>query len=529
MKIVTASQMQAIDKRAIEEVGIPGIVLMERAGSAVARAIEEAFEGAKDLKVAIFCGRGNNGGDGFVVARNLRNKGALVHIFLLADPSNIAGDALINFNILKKMGQEFHLISQFNDLKQKEDLIKEADLIVDAIFGTGLSSPVRGVYQEVIEFLNHSGKAIVAVDIPSGLSADLAHPIGKNVKANITVTFGLPKIGNFLYPARNDVGELIVADIGIPPFIIEEAEIQLETIEKERVKEVFKEREPTAFKNNFGHILIIAGSAGFTGAAYLASQSAAIMGAGLVTLAIPQSLNDIMEVKLTEVMTLPVPETKERTFSLSAFDPILAFSRKASAIALGPGISTHPETREFVYKVVENIHLPMVIDADGLNLLAGNLDVIAKRWDKMEPEEAPLVLTPHPGEMARLAGILTSQVQENRIETARTFAEEYSVIVVLKGAQTLIARPDGNVSINTTGNPYMATGGVGDVLTGMIVGLLGQGFSASLSAEAAVFLHGYAADLAVEDKKLQAILATEIFEYLPKAINSLIKEEEVED
>lgn len=486
MKVATASQMQNLDRRAIQEFGIPGIVLMENAGRATAEAIVRHFPDCGTRKVIVFAGPGNNGGDGFVIGRHLLNRGVEVTALLLSSRDKVSGDARINLELYEKLRplQEVH---DFEALERYHDEVGRAGVLVDAMFGTGLKSEVTGFYREVIELLNRLPTPVVAVDIPSGLDATTGKVLGVAVKAELTVTFGLPKLGLVLAPGSDLAGTLEVADISIPRFLVEEEQITVDLLEASELFSLLKPRRSDAHKGHYGHVLVIAGSVGKTGAAAMTSESALRIGAGLVTAAIPASLNPIMEVKLTEVMTEPLPETVAQSLSTSAWPRIRHLMEGKKVIAVGPGISTHPETVALVRQIVAGSTVPLVIDADGVN-------AVAEAPQVLKEAQAPVVLTPHPGEMARLAHCSIAEVQANRLETAQEFARRYGVGVVLKGARTIIADPAGQAFINPTGNPGLASGGTGDVLTGMIAGLASQGLSLTDASRLGVFLHGMIAD-----------------------------------
>ncbi len=522
MKLVNSHQMQALDKRTIVDLGIEGLILMENAGKGMTDAICERWSPANGLSVAIICGKGNNGGDGLVIARHLYMRKATVKVFLLSEPDGISKDAKRNLDIYVKLGGEWTTVKTASELKKASNDFSGFDLIVDAIFGTGLDQPIKGRYVDIIELINSSGLPVVAVDIPSGLSADLPSPIGIHVKADLTCTFGLPKVGNYCYPNRRHIGELVIIDIGIPPQYIAESGCEAKIVEKEQFKGLLAKRHADSHKGNFGRLLISAGSPGFTGAAVMTAEAAAMMGTGLVTVAVPEALNPILESKLTEVMTLPVSQGKDGTFDEQSADAVIDSAHRATALALGPGIAACEPVRRFVEKVLSTIELPTVVDADGLNCISELDDLINRRWERLDPQKAPLILTPHPGEMARLTGMPVSEIQSNRIKVARDYAKNQQVILVLKGAQTLIASPDGDCYLNPTGNPGMAKGGMGDILTGIIAGLLAQGISALDSAIFGVYLHGYLGDLAEEDYGQLPMTATDLLEYMPEGLEELL-------
>jgi ADP-dependent NAD(P)H-hydrate dehydratase / NAD(P)H-hydrate epimerase len=509
LRIATAEQMKELDRKTIEAYGLPGIVLMENAGRGAAEVILRTFPDILRKKVAVVAGKGNNGGDGFVIARYLLNKGVAVRVFLLTDPTALRGDAAANYSVFVRMKGEVVPMPSSRDYQKVRKDVEIFDLLVDAIFGTGLDAEITGYYREVIDHLNSLKKNVVAVDIPSGLDANTGRPLGAAVRASLTVTFGLPKVGHLISSGTGYVGDLQIVDIGIPEKAIQEEKIQTYLLQPEAIRGMISTpRKPDTHKGDYGHLLVIAGSPGKTGAAAMASEAALRTGAGLVTLAVPRSLNSILEVKLTEVMTEPVPETAKQTFSLRALEPLLRLCEGKSAVVIGPGIGTAKETQGLVLKLIQGVRLPMVIDADGLNALA------------TDPKTLPLpnrslVLTPHPGEMARLVGATSKAVQEDRIGVSRTLARTGRLHLVLKGHRSVIATPAGEIYINPTGNPGMASAGTGDVLTGMIGGLIAQGCGILSSLQVAVYLHGSAGDRAAVEKGERSLIATDLIEKIP--------------
>lgn len=514
MKIVTAETMQRLDRRAIEECGIPGIVLMENAGRGAARVIEKNYPGLVNKKVAVFSGKGNNGGDGFVIARHLVNQGVDVKIYLLAAGGCLRGDAETNFNIVRQMGIDIFELRDATSLDVVRTELKAYDLIVDAIFGTGLNSEVRGVFGEVIELLNQADIPRIAVDIPSGLNANTGKVLGNCIRADLTITFAHPKLGLLIHPGLEYVEKLEIIDISIPKYLIEEERIRDYIIDRDDLRPVLKPRGLDSHKGDFGHLLLVAGSTGKTGAAVLACDGAMRVGVGLVTLGIPGSLNPIMENRLTEVMTEPLLESTPGFLGIAAFEKIMALTEKKDALAIGPGISTKNETVELLHRVIKEIDIPVVIDADGLNALAKDREILKEA-------KAPVILTPHPGEMARLINTSTVEIQNERIEVSRGFAREYNIYLVLKGSRTIIADPEGNIYINPTGNPGMATAGMGDVLTGMLSGFIAQGFGIMDAVKLAVFSHGLAGDAIASERGEIGLLATDVIERIPLVLNEL--------
>jgi len=516
MKVATAEQMQELDRKAIEAYRIPGIVLMENAGRGATEVISNTFPDLQKMKIAIVAGKGNNGGDGFVIARYLLNRRISVKVYLLADSKGLRGDAETNFQIFQRMKGEVISVPSSKDYQKVKKELEKFDLLIDAIFGTGLDAEVRGYYREVIDHLNTLQKPIVAIDIPSGLDANTGKPFGTAVRASLTITFGLPKIGHVISPGLDYVGKLKLVDIGLPKKLVEEERIQTYLLENDEIRGwLSTPRRPDTHKGDYGHLLVIAGSVGKTGAAAMACEAALRIGAGLVTLAIPKSLNAIMEVKLTEVMTEPLPETPKQTLSLRAFSSILRLCENKKAVIIGPGIGTFKETQSLILKLIKTLNLPIILDADGLTALA------------TQPKTLPttnrsLILTPHPGEMAKLIRSTPKDVQEDRISISRNFAQSHHVHLVLKGHRSLIATPKGEVFINPTGNPGMASGGTGDVLTGMIGGLICQGFDILPSLQMAVYLHGLAGDEMAQELGEKSLIARDIIEKIPALLQGRI-------
>lgn len=513
MKIVTAKEMQALDRKTVEEHGIPSLRLMENAGLRLFEEIRRLPGGIKEKTVTIVAGKGNNGGDGLVVARHLKKAGAAVTVYLLADESDLSRDAKASLTAYKKIRGKFYLKSAF-DSKALHARLAESDLVIDAIFGTGLSSPVKGPAKDAVEAINAAGKFVVSIDLPSGINADTGEVMGAAVAADLTVALALPKLGLFLYPGVEHAGAMRVADIGIPDELVDRLKTGIELLTENRMRALLPRRPIAAHKGSFGHTAVIAGSVGKTGAAVMAGLSALRTGAGMVTLALPESLEAAMPNRPWEIMTLPLPETVDHSISLSAEKTIMRFLEGKAAAAIGPGLSTQSETQELIRALVKQTEIPMVLDADGLNAFAGKAALLSRPGP-------PLILTPHPGEMSRLSGLGAEKIEKNRLETARRFSQEYRVCLVLKGAKTVIAEPSGQLSINPTGNPGMATAGTGDVLTGIIAGLLSQGVANASAAKLGVYLHGMAGDIAAERRGEAGLIAGDLIEQIPAAIRKL--------
>lgn len=516
MRIVTAAQMRAMDQATIDQFGIPGRVLMENAGRGAARFFLERLYRSGPAKIGVIAGRGNNGGDGFVIARYLAQQGLDVTVYLLAARNRVQADAAANLNLLAGMGLTVVEIADEAQFAAHKDRMRRYHFWVDALLGTGLTSDVRGLLRQAIEFINEQRLPVLAVDIPSGLHADTGRPCGVCIQAAATATFGFAKIGHLVYPGSDFCGDLEVIDIGIPAHIAESASPGQYVITPIQVRGILGVRAPESHKGTNGHLLVAAGATGKTGAAVMTGMSALRAGAGLVTLCVPQSVNTIVETHCIEAMTIALPDQGRGELPASAFEQLAAAATGKQCLAVGPGIGTSPSTRDLVHAIISHIDLPMVIDADGLNNLAGHLHLLKNR-------RTPAVLTPHPGEMARLTGLSVSQIQSDRLEAARDLARQADAVVVLKGARTVVAEPDGNAWINTSGNPGMASGGMGDVLTGLIAGLIAQGRPAGQAARAGVFLHGLAADILAQ-KNTRGYLATQVMDMIPTAIDRVMRD-----
>jgi len=511
--VASAEAMRALDRRTVETGAVASLDLMEAAGAAVVRESLAAYpQGARGC-VAILCGRGNNGGDGFVIARRLLAEGAAVRTFLLAPRGEVTGDALVNLRRLEEAGAPPEALTQA-DLPRLGEQLASAGLIVDAMLGTGSRGPARGLTAEAIAAVNRAGRPVVAVDLPSGLAADSPEPPGPAVRASLTVSFALPKVCLLLYPAAAQAGRLRVVDIGIPPSLVAEAGIRLHLLEAADLGAALPPRERAAHKGSFGHVLILAGSVGKSGAAALAALAAQRAGAGLVTVGTPASLNDILEVKLTEAMTEPLPETEARSLGLEGLERILRLAEGKSVVALGPGLSTHPATQELIRRLVAALPVPMVLDADGIGAFAGQPDLLAAAG-------GPLILTPHPGEFARLLGVGREECLRERLALVPASAARLQATLLLKTARSLVGTPEGGLSVVGPGNPGMATGGSGDVLTGLIAGLVAQGREPALATRAGAYLHALAGDLAAARLGEEAVIASDLIEALPAAMASL--------
>jgi NAD(P)H-hydrate epimerase len=541
MKVTTAEEIKHIDKKTIEGYGVPSIILMERAGLAVALRIKEIF-GRK--RVLVLSGSGNNGGDGFVVARNLFEEGWDVKGFLMSKPNDLKGDALLQYKIANKYGVPIFPVRQL--LIHHSTLVTKHSVFVDALLGTGLSKNVTGMLSEVIRLINKSNMPVISVDIPSGISSDNGQIMGEAVKADYTVTFGLAKRGHFLHPGAQYTGKLFIEDIGFPAELLTSKHLNVSVLTKQETSHLLPERQLYSHKGDYGHVLIIAGSRGKTGAAFMAAKACLRSGTGLVTIGVPESLTSIVQSRVTEEMTLVLPDRGNGTLSEKASGVILNFlDKKADVIAIGPGMGVSSDTGKIIKTLIQHSTSPLVIDADGINSLHGEVKIFSK-------SKAPIILTPHPGEMARLLqrspvntqqsvpppippprggrvreGVkapiseLLTKIEQDRINTAISFAKKTMTHLVLKGVPTIIAAPDGNAFINSTGNPGMATAGTGDVLTGMISGFLSQGLKPLDASLLGVYMHGLSGDIAATEKGMFSLIATDIIDKLPAAFHAL--------
>jgi NAD(P)H-hydrate epimerase len=499
--------MRGIDEVTIRD-HVPGITLMENAGKGVTEELLAALKPGKKKPVVVVCGKGNNGGDGFVIARLLKAGGYRVRAYLLGKGNELKGDAAANYRRCKTKRITVREVS--DDLSGLERDLAGAEVIVDAIFGTGFSGRPRGAAGRVIDLINAAPGAKVAVDMPSGVDSSTGEA-EQAAEATITVTMALPKRGHLLYPGKSFTGELVVVDIGVPPEVVFDSEPATFLVDSDDVRQALPARAPTAHKWTCGHVAVIAGSRGYTGAAALTSRSAMRSGAGLVTLAIPAGLHQVMEIKLTEVMTRPMAETAEQTLSSRAAGDLRELTEKADAVALGPGLSINPDTSRLVRSLVPDLGRPVVLDADGVNAFTGKAKAL-------KGLDFPLVVTPHPGEASRLTGVPTGDILSDPVEFARRTAGRLGLVLVLKGAPTVVAGPGGKAFVNPTGNPGLATAGSGDVLTGLVSGLLAQGVGALEAACSGVFLHGLAGDLLLAEKRYYGYLAGDMVDRIPQAM-----------
>ena len=520
--VATAKEMQFCDRTAITKFGIPSILLMENAGRSVADFVEREIGSVSGKLIYVFCGKGNNGGDGFVVARHLYNRGARVSVFLMARGAQLKGDPRTNFRILQGINkQDRSSILQLVESVTASRVSRHPspDVIIDALFGTGFSGGVRGEYEKVVRSMNESNAKVIAVDIPSGVDADNGIVENVAVTADVTVTMGLRKIGLLVHRGRESSGRVHVADIEIPKIVYQRSGIRTWYVQQTDVRRMLPRRPPNAHKHSVGKILVLAGSRGLTGAAVMSCNSAMRAGAGAVVLGIPKSLLPVVSKKLTEVMPNPLEETEEQSVSRKAIPEINRFVSWSDIVVLGPGLGRNKETEEAILELIETIKKPLLIDADGLNALAIDPIIVKKR-------KAETVLTPHAGELSRITKLPTEEIEKDRVGLARSESKALGSYLVLKGSPTVVGTPSGDVFINSKGNPGMATAGAGDVLTGTIAALWGQHISAAEASICGVYLHGLAGDLAKEKYGEMGLTATDIIEAMPRAVMKTLSENE---
>lgn len=514
MRVLNTQQMREADRRTIDEIGIPSIVLMENAGRQSVAAMEAAFEDLADSHVGVLCGRGNNGGDGFVVARTLIQRGVDTSVFLLGSVAEVRGDARINLEVLGRIGLTVVEITNAQEWELHFSEVSQCDLLVDAMLGTGFNGQLSGLLETVVADVNGLGVPVVAIDLPTGVSADTHEVAGEAIDASMTVTLAAPKIPLILPPADSHCGDLVIADIGIPLPILDDIEgPHIEILTREDMRDLVPARTADSHKGDFGRVLVIAGSFGRSGAAHLAGLGALRSGAGLVTIATPRSCVATIAALAPEYMTEPLDETPTGTIDYAALDRVLDI--KADVIAVGPGLGQSPGTAAFVQGLLERTGVPLVLDADALNAFAGEPDRLVGR------DGVDVIITPHPGEMARLLNISVEAVQRNRLRHATDFAASHRLHVILKGHRTVIASPDNRAFINLTGNSGMATGGTGDLLTGMVAAWFAQLLDAEAACRLAVYLHGSAGDLAEADEGEVALIAGDVASRLGDALLEL--------
>ncbi len=514
MRILNAEQMREADRRTIEDIGIASLVLMENAGRQVVAAIEALYPDLGERRVAIVCGKGNNGGDGFVVARTLQQRGVDVSVFVIGKVTEIKGDARVNLEILGRIGQNVVEVADETAWELHGAEITGHDLIIDAMFGIGLSAPLTGFYETVVADLNEGGVPIVSIDMPSGMSADTSDLIGDAIDATVTVTLGAPKLPLVLPPAESKSGEVVVADIGIPADVFDQLEgPRIELLTREQMRPLIPARAVDAHKGDFGRVVVVAGSVGKTGAAVLCAQGAMRSGAGLVTVASPRSCQPTIAAHAVEYMTEGLDETPDGTVHFSAVAAVLGID--ADVIVAGPGLGRGEGVTTFVRELLDKYDGPLVLDADALNAFADEPSLLVGR------EGRDLIITPHPGEMARLVGCSVDDLQADRIGLATDFAKRHKLYVVLKGYRTLVVTPDEKVFVNPTGCAGMATGGTGDVLAGMLAAWLAQLLDAEAACRLAVYLHGSAGELADADTGEVSMTASDLVDHISDAILGL--------
>ncbi len=516
MKVVTAAEMKVLDERASSRYKIPSLLLMENAARGMVDAIEESYGAVKGKQVSILAGRGNNGGDGLAAARHLRMRGALVGVYLFSPEALVRGDAKIFLEIWQECGGALRVEGAFT-LEQLATDLSKSDLVMDAFLGTGLSKAITGRYPEIFEVINRCAKTVIACDIPSGVSADTGEILGTAIKADATMTMAMPKRGHFMQAGLSHCGTLHVIDIGFPEALIEESGLNVSLITPHSLKGLLRPRIKGVHKGTMGHLLVLAGSSGKAGAAQMTTLSALRVGTGLVSTALPKSIEKGFSYHTMEAMTLPLPETKSGSIAMRAEKQLIEAAAGKTALAFGPGLSQHPDSQHLVLKLISSVSVPIVIDADGINAVAVELATLKKK-------RGPLVLTPHPGEMGRLIGKSAADVQKDRFNIAAEFAKRWDVILILKGAHTIVALPDGRRWVNNTGNPGMATAGMGDALTGMIAGFIAQGLAPEDAARLAVFLHGRAGDLAADLRGKAGLLTSDLIDQIPQAMVGYLRE-----
>jgi NAD(P)H-hydrate epimerase len=514
--ILTAEQMREVDRVTIEQRRVPGLILMENAGSRVYELLAHRFSPLSRQRVVVLCGKGNNGGDGLVVARQLITRGRplSLDVMLLCNPEQLDGGAAANYSMLRAVDGDVTAVVDAESWQRARGVLGPATLVVDALLGTGIQGTARGVYLDVIRDVNAqvAPERVVAVDIPSGLASDSGEISGESIVAAHTVTFTAPKIGQIFPPAAERCGELHVSPIGTAASILESnAAFKLWLLEAPDIAGLFRPRERSAHKGDFGHVLVVGGSRSKPGAVLMAGTAALRAGAGLVTVATAAGATGTIVGRTPELMTEPVKETEDGSMGADAFRT--EWLERKSVVAVGPGIGTNAGSQELVRRIVREAEVPVVVDADGLTALAAT----EGEWERRTPL---LVLTPHPGEMARLTGLSTEQVQKRRVDVAREFSERRGVYLVLKGNRTLIATPEGKVIVNPTGSPAMASGGSGDILTGLIAGFLAEFPAAKpeVVIGAAVYLHGLCGEVAAARLGEQSVLAMDLLDALPEAI-----------
>ncbi|MDD6483520.1 MAG: NAD(P)H-hydrate dehydratase [Clostridiales bacterium] len=510
MKACFSHQMREIDKRAAEEAGIPSIILMENAAIACVLELFSDFSDLKERRVSIFCGKGNNGGDGLAIARQLINRGVNVTVYLVCG-NDYKGDALVNYEIIKNMGADIRDAAECENIGCE---IRSYDIVIDAIFGTGIHGEISDPAAKVIDEINKNARYVMSVDIPSGLNADTGEICGVCIRADKTVTFAAYKVGMFMYPGADCTGKITVSDISIPRTIADGDRYGINVTDKELVRKIFPKRKNNSQKGDYGKLLIIAGSAGMSGAAYLCAQAALVSGSGLVTLAVPDCINTALESKTTEVMTLPL-ESQEGHLSQKSVGKILEKAEKCDAVLIGPGLGVSGDVMQIIEQVLNYSSVPVIIDADAINSISKNPNLIKNC-------ACDLVFTPHAVEMSRLTGLDLSYIESNRLDVSSEFAQENGAAVILKGHHTIVTAADGVQYINNTGNPGLASGGSGDVLAGIVASLVPRCADTAKAAAAAVYIHGMAGDIAAQKYGMESVCATKLLECIPEALKEIL-------
>lgn len=513
--LATAEQMQKLDSLAIRKYSIPGILLMENAGRAFVDVLEQHVGSFSGKRVVIICGKGNNGGDGFVIARHLANRGSVVHVILLGKKKDVKDDAKTNLDIILRMVASKQSPLVFQEVSSAKGIAKTAkpEIIVDAVFGTGFSGKVKGVYASAIEWINSQHAFVASVDIPSGVDSSTGIVENVAVKADLTITMGLAKIGHFVGAGREHSGSVEIVDISLPQFTLQQKQLTFRVQSKD-VRELLPRRALTAHKYSVGKVLVIAGSRNLTGAPVMASLAAMRTGAGAVVLAVPRSIHPVLVKKVTEVMVTPLEETEAGTISYKAWEEIENKLQWADVVALGPGLGQNPETQKLVHRIVKETKCPLILDADALGMLAGNTSLLKSRV-------AETIITPHVGELRLLTKLESDYIEVNRVEVARKQASEMNSILVLKGSPTVVGTPGGRAFLNSTGNPGMATAGAGDVLTGVIASLIAQGMDGEQAAYCGVFIHGMAGDNAANKYGERSLMAMDILASIAESLKAI--------
>ena len=503
MRVSRVEEVRNLDRRATEEFGLTEEILMENAGVSSYFVILNEF-GVQGKRFIVFCGIGNNGGDGFVVARKIHSMGGDVKVFLLGDRNKLSGAAKVNFDIISRMAIDIRDVTSIEDIR---GATYHCDAIIDAIFGTGLSRETSGIYKNAIDLINESNKKVFSLDISSGVNGDTGEVMGTAIKSAYTISYGLPKIGNMLYPGFDLCGKLYVSHISFPPSLYNNDSMKLHL--NELVK--LPQRDKDTHKGSYGRALFISGASNYLGAPYFAALSFLKAGGGLSYLATPRSISPFLAGKGSEVVFVPQKETTSGSLALGSKEALLEFSKSVNIVILGPGLSLNTETQELVRELVKEIKAPLLIDGDGITAIAADIELVKAR-------QAPTILTPHSGEMARITKTGVDELNKDRINVLQKTSRELNAIIVLKGAHSLIGYPDETVYINTSGNPGMATAGSGDALTGTIAAMYGLGLSIEEAARIGVFIHGLSGDLAAHEKGEDGITAQDIVDYLPNAL-----------